>query len=172
MIRETENIERMVTALADRTTLYLASHMAIDVTDVENAGQGLDALTLEHLTAVVGVGGPSGVLVAFSYSPGLADALFQHTADALGFSEDEGDVLRDACLSEIANVITGNWIADFAPPGERISMTPPVVLEGARHIHHVPDATFRSITTVTKEGPLSIYLIGPQNMFDQFLDAK
>lgn len=172
MMRETQNLERMVAALADRTAFYLAKEMAIDVTDVREAGDRFEALTLEHLTALVGVGGPSGMLVAFSYSPELADALVQRMADALELSDDEVDAYRDASLSEIANVITGNWIADFAPPGERVSLTPPVILEGARRIHRVPDATFRSVTTVTHEGLLSIYLIGPQNMFDHFLNAR
>ena len=171
MIRETQNFERMVASLADRTALYLTAEMAIDVTGVHDAGRGLEALTLEPLTAVVGVGGPSGMLVAFSYSPELADALFLRMADALDLSADDEDAYRDASLSEIANVITGNWIADFSRPGERVSLTPPVILEGATRIHQVPNATFRCITTITGEGSLGIYLIGPQNMFDHFLNA-
>jgi len=171
MMRETQTLERMVASLADRTALYLTAEMALDVTDVHDAGTDLKALTLEPLTAVVGVGGPSGMLVAFSYSPELADTLFLRMADALDLSAEEEDAYRDASLTEIANVITGNWIADFSRPGERVSLTPPMILEGAKRIHHVPNATFRSITTRTDEGSLSIYLIGPQNMFEHFLNA-
>lgn len=171
MMRETQNLERMVASLADRTSFYLTAEMAIDVTGIRDSGTGLEALTLGPLTAVVGVGGPSGMLVAFSYSPELADALFLRMADALDLAAGEEDTYRDASLSEIANVITGNWIADFSRPGERVPLTPPVILEGAKRIHHVPNATFRNITTITSEGSLSIYLIGPQNMFDHFLNA-
>lgn len=161
----------MVPALAERTRQHLSGEMDIAVRDLHETDDITDALTLEHLTAVVGIGGPSGLLVAFTFSPQIAEALFQTTLVALGLPEDEAEAFRDACLTEFANVIAGNWIADFAQPGTPVCLTPPVLVEGAKRIHHVPNATFHSLSVHTDAGRLDIHLVGPQNRFDLHLNA-
>lgn len=161
----------MLAALAERTRQHLGAEMDITVQSLSEADTLADPLTLEHLTAVMGIGGPSGLLLAFSFSPGLAETLFQRTLDALGLPEEDAAAFRDACLTEFANVVAGRWIGDFAPPDTRISLTPPVLIEGARRIHRVPNATFHSLATDTDSGRLGIHLIGPQSRYDLHLEA-
>ena len=161
----------MLASLAERTRRYLTDEMAIAVHAVHDSDGHADALSLAQMTAVIGIGGPSGLLIAFSYSPELADALFQRMIAALEIPPHEAEAFRGASLTEILNVIAGNWIADFSPPGARVCLTPPVLVEGARHIHRVPNATFRTLLATTEFGPLNVHLIGPQNLFDLHLNA-
>ena len=172
MMLEPQTLERMVSSLEMRTRNYLTDEMDIAVSDVRHQGRDLESLKLENLTAVIGIGGPSGLLVAFSFCARMADTLYRRTTASLKIPPGKEDVYRDAALVEIANVIVGNWIADFASRDEHVSMTPPVILEGANRIHHVPNATFRSIAMATGEGALFMHLVGPRNMFDHYLNAR
>lgn len=171
MMQEMENLAQMMSSLGERTQLYLECETGIAVTAIAETDNAPAALALDHMTAVVGIGGDTGMLAAFSFSPQLAEALFLRLVEALGLPREEAEDFRAAGLSEMANVIAGNWIAEFSPPGTRTCLTPPVLVEGARHIHRAPQAIFRTLSIATEAGSLSIHLVGPKNMFDLYLNA-
>lgn len=164
-------LAQMMTALGERTRLYLETEMAIPVTAMADADNVPAAITLDEMTAIVGIGGPTDLLAAFSFSSGLADALFHRLIEMLGLPPEEAGEFRQAGLGEMANVIAGNWIAEFSPPGTRTTLTPPTLVEGAKDIPHIPRAIYRTLSIATESGSMSIYLIGPKNMFDLMLNA-
>jgi CheY-specific phosphatase CheX len=171
MTQQQEALTHMMAALAGATQSYLESEMDIAVTAIADADNTPDSLTLDHMTAVIGIGGESGLLATFCFSPELDESLFQRLSLALGLPPDEAKDFRPAGLTEMANVIAGNWIAEFSPPGTRTALTPPVLVEGTKAIPRIPHAIYRTVSIATEAGSLSIYLIGPKNMFDLQLNA-
>ncbi len=171
MMQEQETLAHMMSSLGERTRSYLEAEMDIAVTAMADADNAPAEITLDHRTAIVGVGGEAGFLAAFSFSPELDETLFQRLALALGLVPDEAEDFREPGLGEMANVIAGNWIAEFSPPGTRTVLTPPVLVEGAKDIPRIPHAIYRTVSIATEVGSLSIYLIGPKNMFDLQLNA-
>lgn len=171
MTSDTSRLEKVLDAVAERARNYLQDEAAIGVTRVRRAVNEVHSVTLENLTAMIGIGGPSGILVAFNYSPELSDALFRHMTQGLDVSADEEQVFRHGTLTEIANVILGNSIPEAFAVGESIPMTPPVILEGATRIHHRDDTMFGSISIATLRGPLDIHLVGPRRIFDHYLKS-
>jgi CheY-specific phosphatase CheX len=171
MTSDAPRLEKALDAVAERARNYLQNEAAINITRVRKAVNGVHSVTLENLTAMIGIGGPSGILAAFNYSPELSDALFRHTTQGLDVSADEEQIFRHGTLTEFANVILGNAIPDAFPFGESISMTPPVILEGATRIHYRDDTVFGCVSIATDRGSLDIHLVGPQKMFDQYLKS-
>jgi CheY-specific phosphatase CheX len=158
--------------LAGRAENYLAEHAGIDVLGARVATDDVDHLRLRHLTAVIGIGGSIGMLIAFSFSQPLADMLYERlTADFDIPAEQESDY-REAAVSEAANIIIGHCTADFAADGEVVSLSPPVVLEDTKSIFRMKDARFGSVMMETPHGPLDIHMIGPRNMFDAELNYE
>jgi len=82
----------------------------------------------------------------------------------------EEDLYRCSTVTEVANVIIGNCTADFSSFGERISISPPILLEGTKHIHRMKDAMFNNVAIVTAQGCFDINLVGPRDMFNAHLD--
>jgi CheY-specific phosphatase CheX len=171
MTTEAQRLETMLGSIAEHAKHYLADEMAIAVVDIRKAIDGIHTLMLENLTAVIGIGGPSGVLVAFSYSAEMSNALFQRTAAALEIPAGEEEIYLHATLSETANVILGNALPSSTPNGGDVAMTPPAILEGAKRIHHMENAVFGSVSITTAQGSLNIYVVGPRDMFRHYLDV-
>jgi CheY-specific phosphatase CheX len=159
-------------ALAERTKDYLAAHVGIGVAATQVATDEVDHLRLRHATAVIGVGGSVGMLIAFSFSRPLADAVYTRLMAGIDIPADEEAAYRESAVTELANVIIGNCTADFAGGGERISLTPPVLLEDTKSIFRMKDARFGAVALQTSYGPLDIHMVGPCDMFDAELNYE
>ena len=146
--------------------------MGIDVTEMRAARDNIEHLKLRHLTAVLGLGGSAGLLVAFSFSQQIADVLFRRlTAGILIPPEQEAD-FREAALAEFANVVVGHCTGEFSKDGEHVSLSPPVVLEDAKSIFRMKNAMFGTISMDTPNGPFDIHMVGPRDVFDAELNYR
>jgi CheY-specific phosphatase CheX len=159
-------------ALAERTKSQLAAQAGIVPTAVRVAADEVDHLKLRHATAVIGVGGSVGMLIAFSLSQPMAEALYQRLTVGLDIPSDQEADFREAAVTEFANVVLGNCTADLAVDGERVSLSPPVFLEDTKSIFRMKDARFGTVMMETPYGPLDIHMIGPCNMFDAQLNYE
>lgn len=160
----------VVTSLVDHTKDYLMCEAGIAVTHARRAARSLDQLNLRQSTAVIGVGGDFGVLIAFSFPPELVDILYRRLAAAFEVPAGEEALYRREAVTETANIIIGNCTARFAADGGRVSMSPPVLLEAAKPIPRMKNAIFDSVSLVTPHGVFEINLVGPYDMFDAHLN--
>jgi CheY-specific phosphatase CheX len=160
----------VITSLVNRTRNYLASQAGIDVTDARRASMNRDQLELRQSTAIIGIGGNLGILVAFSFPQEMVDVLYDRLTVNIEIPPDDEALYRRETVTEMANVIVGNCTADFSANGERVSMSPPVLLEAAKPIHRMKNAMFESISMVTAYGCFDINLVGPCDMFDAHLN--
>lgn len=160
----------VITSLIDQTKHYLASQAGIDVTDARRAMGNIDHLKLQESTAIIGIGGSIGLLIAFSFSQKIVDLLYDRLTANIEVPAGDEALYRSETVTEIANVIIGNCTADFSTNGERISMSPPILLEGTKYIHRMKSAMFDSISLVTEYGCFDINLVGPREMFDAHLN--
>ena len=160
----------LIASLVNRTKSYLASQAGIDVTDARRVTGTLDQLKLRQSTAVIGVGGSVGLLIAFSFPQEIIDVLYDRLTASLEIPACDEALFRRETLAELANVIVGNCTADFSNDGEHISISSPILLEKTKHIYRMKDAMFDSISLVTAHGSFNINLVGPREMFDAHLN--
>lgn len=160
----------VINSLVNRTKSYLASQAGIDVTDTRRITRNLDQLELRQSTAIIGVGGSIGILIAFSFPQEMVDVLYDRLTANIEVPAGDEALYRRETVTEMANVIIGNCTADFSIDGECISISPPILLEAAKHIHRLKNAMFDSISMVTAHGCFDINLVGPRDMFDAHLN--
>jgi CheY-specific phosphatase CheX len=159
-------------SLADRTKNYLADHAAIDVTKMHAVTEDIEHLKLRQATAVVGVGGNVGMLIAFSFSQQMADVVYERMTAGITVPPGQEADYREAAIAEIANVIIGNCTAEFSNGGEHVSLSPPIFLEDAKSIFRMKNAMFGTILVDTPQGSFDIHMIGPRGMFDDELNYE
>lgn len=167
---EKQLIRKVVAALLARTCSYLAEEFGVEVSEVSRDRGDIELLAIYDLTAIVGVGGPVNLLVAFSFERKLADVLYERMTEGIEVESGEEDLYRGSVVAEIVNTVIGNCTADFQQAGQSISLTPPVVLDQAKRIQRMKNATFISRTVHTDFGCLDINLVGPTELFDDKLD--
>jgi CheY-specific phosphatase CheX len=160
----------VVTSVINRTRDYLMHEVGIEVKKVTNNSADLDRVKLREFTAIIGVGGRIGLLVAFSFPRKLVDVLYSRLTAGFTVPPGEEADFRRSTVTEVANIIIGHCTADFSSFGERICISPPILLEETKHIHRMKDAMFNCISFVTTHGAFEINLVGPREMFDARLD--
>jgi CheY-specific phosphatase CheX len=156
-------IRGVAAALAGRTKSYLVGQ-DIDVIEVRAVTKHQPAL--RYATAVVGLGGSVGLLFAFSFSQDLVDVLYRRFAAEVAIEPDQEPVFRDAVIAELANVVAGHCTADLAEHGERIPLSPPILLEHSETIDRMGDATRGTVEMITRHGSFDIHMVEPRKGFD------
>ena len=165
-----EWIEKVVGATVARTCRYFEDEFDIKSTVAAESPGNIERLDIYGLTAIVGIGGPISLLIAFSFEQGLIDAIYkQMTADIEVPTGEEKEFL-ESVAAEVINIIIGNATADFQEPGRTISLTPPMVVDRVKHIHRIKDVVFIRRRMDTEFGGVDISLVGPGELFDRKLD--
>lgn len=163
-------IADVVAATVARTCSYFDEEFGVKVTVAGEYPGEIDMLDIYGLTAIIGIGGPVSLLVAFSFEQCLIDALYERmTADVEVLPGEENEV-RESVAAEIVNTIIGNCTADFQQQDRAISLTPPMVVDRVRHIHRMKDVVFIRRRMDTELGGVDISLVGPGEMFDSKLN--
>lgn len=160
----------VVASLVLQTKNYLTCEAGIEVTEVKRATCDLDRLNLKQSTAVIGVGGDFGALIAFSFPEEMVDVLYDRLTAGIAVPAGEEALYRREAVTEMANIIMGNCAARFSADGGRVSMSPPVLLEESKPIPRMKNAIFDSVSMVTLHGSFDINLVGPYDMFDAHLN--
>ena len=163
--------DTVLSSVIDRTKEFMATEVGISVTRATKAAETIDRLQLREFTAIIGVGGNIGVLVAFSFPKNLVDILYSRLTAGLKVPPDEEDSYRRSTVTEIANIIIGHCTADFSSHGARVSISPPVLLEETKYVHRVKDSALRSVSLVTAHGCFDINLVGPSSKYNARLEC-
>jgi CheY-specific phosphatase CheX len=167
-----ELMSRTMFSILHQTSAVLAGEgMArIDGFDVHELGQ--EFVKLHDITAVAGFGLPVGLLIAFSFDQTLLGDILDKATGTLPVPDDERELYLRETAAEVVNTVLGLCTADFDLKDTAVSLSPPVVMEGARDIQRRGDAVFASMEILTDKGAVSVNLFGPRHLFDDSLNYR
>lgn len=165
-----EWIVEVVASVHARICSYFVDEFAIQIGEIEQPPAEHETLDICGLTAVIGVGGPAGILIAFSYEQRLIDELYERMTDGMDVQPDEKKMYMESVAGDIINTIVGNCTADLQHGRHAISLTPPMIIDHIKHIHRTKNVVFISKKYTTEYGCIDLNLIGPGDMFDKNLD--
>ncbi|OIN91703.1 MAG: hypothetical protein AUJ20_10180 [Comamonadaceae bacterium CG1_02_60_18] len=163
-------VAQVVAATLERTRSYFQEEFDIAVTDVSTDSGNAATLDIAGLTAIVGVGGPVSLLVAFSFDPQLLDVLYARMVEGIDVPAGEEETYRSSVAAEVVNTIIGNCTAELQQRDAAITLTPPMMIDSARHIHRMKNAVFISRRLSSPVGSMDINLVGPGELFDRDLN--
>lgn len=163
-------VAEVVSATLERTRSYFEEEFDILVADISQDCGNVATLDIRGLTAIVGVGGPVSLLVAFSFDPRLMDVLYARMIEGIDVPAGEEDTYRSSVAAEVVNTIIGNCTAELQQRDAAITLTPPMIIDSAKHIHRMKNAVFISRSLNSKFGSVDINLVGPGELFDRDLN--
>jgi len=120
----------------------------------------------------VGVGSKAGLYIAFSYDDALIRMLAKLYTAGISVGPDEEELYVGETASDVVNVIVGNITAELAKPEEIITLSPPVLVAGARTIRGHRKTTVAVLTLSFAEGALDVEFVGPKILFDERLNYR
>ena len=161
-------MDRVVT----RTKSFLSDELETNVLSSRFQLQNVTKIDLRELSSIVVVGGPVNMIVAFSFDHGLIERLFKIYTDDIDVEEGERDLFHGETAGDIINTVIGNVTADIKKNGGALTFSPPVILSGARSLLRHRDAKFYAASMDTEYGALAVNVIGPPELFDQYLNYK
>jgi CheY-specific phosphatase CheX len=160
------DIAKVMGAIVSRTREVLAIEAELGIAGIEAIERTTSKLDLHDITAIAGMGGSVGLLVAFSFQRGLLDVLYRSVTSTFTVPEDEVDLYVRETAAEIVNTILGLCTSDLQTPNQAITLSPPVIIDEARCIQRPNDAVFASMRIVTVHGAVDVGLVGPRELFD------
>lgn len=172
MMFDKKIIPAVMDSVFSRTREVLEAEAPITVECAEAVRFDVKKLQLHDITAIAGLGGPISLLIAFSFERSLLDAIYAAIVADIHVPEDEIELhVRDAA-AEIVNTVLGLCTGDFHNIERSISLSPPVVIEDARCIHRPKNAVFASMRIRTDHGGVGVGLVGPRDLFDDYLNYQ
>ncbi|MGD2134105.1 MAG: chemotaxis protein CheX [Maricaulaceae bacterium] len=163
-------ISTVIDVVERRAIGFMCEEIELNAPTISRRMDRADQFDLRAVTAIIGVGASAGLYIAFTYDDALIRMIMRrYTAELTVAPEDEDLYVRETA-SDIVNVIVGNCTADLATRGGTITLSPPVLVEGARTIKGRPEATVAVHTIAFDDGELDIAFVGPKALFDERLN--
>lgn len=161
---------RVAKVLERVTQDFMAAELGMPVRQVRRHLRDVRQVGLRDVTALVSVGPSLDLYVAYSYARPLIDAITRRYAAELSVADDEWDLYARETALDVVNVIVGNSTAELAAAGELLTLSPPILMLGARTICGGPGSVFVVLELELDGGTLSIALVGPRHLFDDHLN--
>lgn len=155
-----------------RTLAFMSDELGLTPIGVDRLTHREKSVVLRPITAIVGVGSRAGLYIAYSYDVSLIRAMTKEYTSGLAIACDDEEVWIRETASDVVNVIVGNSTADLARRGELITLSPPVLMVGARTIQGRDESTIAALTIRFPEGALDIAFVGPRILFDDHLNLQ
>ncbi|MFZ2031590.1 MAG: chemotaxis protein CheX [Vitreimonas sp.] len=155
-----------------RTLAFMRDELGLIPNGVERRTHHEKSVTLRPITAIVAVGSRAGLYIAYSYDVSLIRAMTKRYTSGLGVANDAEEVWIRETASDVVNVIVGNSTADLARRGELVTLSPPVLMVGARTIQGRDESTIAALTILFPEGALDVAFVGPRILFDDHLNLQ
>jgi CheY-specific phosphatase CheX len=163
--------DRVLSSIARRTSDYLGSEFGIEVSVAGIGRSDAEQLTLPRMTTLIALGGNVNFLVAFGFADRLIDLICARMTEGLGISAAELPGYREPAIGEAVNTIVGHCTGDLEEPvGPPITITPPVVLDGARTIRRMKDAVFYTRDFDSALGRITVSLVSPRTLLESTID--
>lgn len=167
----TISLEQMMKVITDRTSGFLKEETYINVESNEFVFDNNQPPVLKHLTALVSINSNINVYIAFSFDEPLIEQAFTAFTADIDIEPDEREEYIEETASEIINIVIGNATADFQDKKAVVSFSPPVVISNAKRLVHHKDAKFFTSNLHTNHGEMSIFCIGPSQLFNEQLQT-
>jgi CheY-specific phosphatase CheX len=155
-----------------RTVAFMRDELGLAPTTIERHTHHEKSVVLRPITAIVGVGSRAGLYIAYSYDVSLIRAMTRKYTSGLDLANSSEELYIRETASDIVNVIVGNSTADLARRGELITLSPPVLVVGARTIQGRDESTIAALTLRFSEGALDVAFVGPRILFDDHLNLQ
>jgi len=155
-----------------RTVTFMHDELGLSPASIDRHTHHAKSIVLRPITAIVGVGSRAGLYIAYSYDLSLIRAMTRRYTSGLGVADDAEEVWICETASDVVNVIVGNSTTDLAKRGELITLSPPVLIAGARTIQGHDESTIAALTIAYPEGALDIAFVGPRILFDDHLNLQ
>src|SRR5579871_5206010 len=155
-----------------RTLSFMRDEFGLEPIGLDRQVREGKNVVLRPITAIVGVGTKAGLYIAYSYDVSLIRAMTKIYAGALDYAADEEEIYIRDTASDVVNVISGNSTADLASRGELITLSPPVLMVGARTIQSRDATKVAALTARFAEGALDVAFVSPKMLFDQNLNYR
>ncbi len=164
------DINELIRILADHTKFFFNSELGIEISNINLVNEALSNLKLSYLTSLISINSYMNMFFAFSFEKDLIYRILENMTDGLDYPAEEEDAYLEEAASEMLNIVVGNSTASFAPQGNNLSISAPIVIAEAKSIIRNDQAVFYSIEIETDAGMLYIYLIRPKHLFDNQLN--
>lgn len=161
---------RVAKVLERVTQSFLATELGMPVRHVRRHLRHVRQVGLRDVTALVSVGPSLDLYVAYSYERPLIDRITRRYTAELEVPDDEWELYVRETALDVVNVIVGNSTAELAAAGELLTLSPPILMLGARTICGGPRSVFVVLELELDGGTLSIALVGPRHLFDDHLN--
>jgi CheY-specific phosphatase CheX len=155
-----------------RTIAFMRDELGLATTRIERHTHHEKSVVLRPITAIVGVGSRAGLYIAYSYDVSLIRAMTRKYTSGLDIANSSEELYIRETASDVVNVIVGNSTADLAKRGELITLSPPVLVVGARTIQGRDESTIAALTLHFPEGALDVAFVGPRILFDEHLNLQ
>lgn len=172
VIRLDHEITAVIEVVEQRTIAFLRDQLGLVVEGIDRRMHRGECVVLRAMTAIVGVGSTAGLYIAYSYDDSLIREMTKRYTVGLTIPAGEEELYARETASDVVNVIIGNSTADLAKRGEMITLSPPVLMEGARTIQGRPKTTIATLTLRFPEGALDVAFVGPRLLFDDQLNYR
>lgn len=169
-LSDPHSVARVVMAVAEGAQRHLRQQAHLEADLSAPSFHGTATMALQGITAVMGMGGNSGVAVLASFAPELARALLRAELGSAVEVADEAHELSEIA-AETLNVILGHSTTEVSQPDRIISLTPPFVIQDAASFRCPSAAMVVQIMIRTPSGPLTLNFVGPaQELLAQLPD--
>lgn len=168
------NTRRLMTVITDGTIRFLKEETALDARENQLKFEDMPRLRLKDLSSLISIGGQLNIYVVFSFEETLINKIFENYTDDLdldpGLDPEERTEYMEETAGEMINIITGNAMVSFQEKGSAIHFSPPIIIPEAKRIVRHKNAKFITSDVDTAHGTMSIFLVGPRELFDEKLD--
>ncbi|MDP3736921.1 MAG: chemotaxis protein CheX [Hyphomonadaceae bacterium] len=165
-------ITAVLQVVEQRTISFFRDELGLVSNGIDRRLLHEERVVLRAMTAIVAVGSRAGLYIAYSYDESLIRAMARRYTEGLSISPDEEELYVRETASDVVNVIVGNCTADLARRGETVTLSPPVLMVGARTIQGRTETTIAALTLRFPEGALDVAFVGPRLLFDEQLNYK
>jgi CheY-specific phosphatase CheX len=165
-------ISLVMKVVEQRTLAFLREEMGLEPLATDRHLHEEKCVVLRAITAIVAVGSRAGLYIAYSYDLPLIRAIAKLYTAGLTIAAEEEEIYIRETASDIVNVIVGNSTAELARRGELITLSPPVLMVGAKTIQSRDGSTVATTTARFAQGALDVAFVGPKVLFDDHLNYR
>ncbi len=155
----------------ERTREYLRDEIGMEVLSVRRRVEDVRRLGLRYLTSLLAVGGDLEVYLAFTFDESLIRKICEIYTRDLEPAEDD-DVYLSETAGDMINVIVGNSLSVMSDKCPAVSLSPPVFIREGKLLTKRRHARFLMLRLLLDSGEMSIFCIGPKEIFDEQLNYR
>lgn len=153
---EGDDFKDMIPPVVERTVLYLHEEIDVKIEKVYKPSTTIEKRRLRRMTAIIAVNGRFNFMISLSFDKHFLEEMFKRMTEGMDVPEEEVPLYKREAAGDMANTIIGNCTPIFEKPGERVGLSPPLILEGGRNVQAPAGAVHYGIRLKTDIGFMDI----------------